>query len=76
MAMGADGRLYVAVFGSGTVKAVDTRGAVAEVFRLPGKNPTNVAFDPSGDLGLVVTEAQRGELLSLPNIGMGAALFG
>jgi len=75
MALGADGRLYVAVFGSGQIRVVDERGKVAERFDLPGANPTNAAFDPSGQLGLVVTETERGELLSLPELGPGAMLF-
>jgi gluconolactonase len=75
MALGADGRLYVAVFGSGQIRVVDERGKVAERFDLPGANPTNAAFDPSGRLGLVVTETERGELLSLPELGPGAMLF-
>lgn len=74
MALGADGLLYVAVFGLGQVKAVRPDGAVAAVYDLPGGNPTNVAFDPGGRLGLVVTEAERGLLLSLPGLGKGAPL--
>jgi hypothetical protein len=45
------------------------------VFDLPGSNPTNVAFDPAGPLGLVVTEAERGDILCLPELGPGAHLF-
>lgn len=73
MALGADGMLYVAVFSSGQVEAVDENGGIAMIFNLPGSNPTNVAFDPTGRLGLVVTEAERGELLSLPGLGPGGA---
>lgn len=75
LALGADGRLYVAVFGSGQIRVVDKQGRVVESFDLPGLNPTNAAFDPSGRLGLVVTETERGELLSLPELGPGAGLF-
>ncbi len=75
MALGADGLMYVAVYGSGQIKAVDADGEVVRTFDLPGKNPTNCAFDPSGKLGLVVTEAEKGLLLSLPDLGPGAALF-
>ena len=75
MALGADGLLYVAVFGSGRVEVVDENGGIAMIFDLPGSNPTNAAFDPTGRLGLVVTEAERGELLSLPELGPGARLF-
>lgn len=75
MALGEDGRMYVAVYGSGQIKAVDAAGQVVQTYDLPGKNPTNCAFDPSGELGLVVTEAELGHLLSLPDLGPGIALF-
>jgi hypothetical protein len=60
VALGADELLYVAVVGSAQVKAVDGNGKIAMIFDLPGSNPTNVAFDPAGPLGLVVTEMERG----------------
>lgn len=75
MALGADGLLYVAVYGTGQIKVVDTAGSVVQIHEVPGRNPTNVAFDPSGKLGLVVTEAERGLLVSLPELGTGVALF-
>lgn len=75
MALGADGLLYVAIFGGGQVRAVDGRGRVMEAYDLPGRNPTNVAFDPAGALGMVVTEAERGLLLSLPQLGPGVPLY-
>ena len=75
MAFGADGVLYVAVYGGGQIRAVDADGAVVKTHDLPGRNPTNCAFDPTGKLGLVVTESETGLLLSLPNLGPGAPLF-
>jgi gluconolactonase len=75
MAFADDGTLFVAVYGAGAVMRVDTRGHVCERFPTSGHNPTNSAFDPSGVLGLVVTEAERGELLSLAVAGRGVALF-
>lgn len=75
MALGKNGLLYVAVFGSGQIKGVDAHGQIVEAYKLPGMNPTNVAFDPSGQLGLVVTEAERGLLLSMPQLGPGVRLF-
>jgi len=36
---------------------------------VPGIKPTNLAFDPSGQLGMVVTEAWNGLLLSYPGVG-------
>lgn len=75
MAFGADGNLYVAVYGTGEIKVVDPSGHVIERIALPGKNPTNCAFDPSGRLGLVVTEAERGIIVSGVMAQMGATLF-
>jgi gluconolactonase len=75
MAFGDDGLLYVAIYSLGCVKAIDQQGATVAIYALPGQNPTNVAFDPSGALGMLVTEAERGRLLRLPGFGVGAALF-
>ncbi len=75
MAFAADGTLWVAVYGSGQVVAIDRAGRIVRRIDLPGKNPTNCAFDPSGRLGLVVTEAEHGLLLSLPEIAGGVHLF-
>lgn len=75
MAAGQDGLIYVAVYSAGQVKAVARDGTIARVFDLPGANPTNCAFDPSGRLGLIVTEAEKGLLLSLTGLGLGLPLF-
>ncbi|WP_269524642.1 SMP-30/gluconolactonase/LRE family protein [Coraliomargarita parva] len=75
MAWGKDGRLYVAVYGSGAVYVISEYGEILDRIELPGKNPTNCAFDPSGELGLVVTEAEQGRLLSIPGLGTGIPLF-
>jgi gluconolactonase len=75
LAFGADGRLYVAVYGRGVIKSFEPDGVPAAEYKTPGANPTNLAFDPAGKLGLVVTEAERGELLSFPGLGSGAPLF-
>jgi gluconolactonase len=68
MALDVNGLLYVAVYGSGKIKVIDKDGSIKQSFNLPGMNPTNAAFDPSGNLGLVVTEAEKGLLISLPEI--------
>jgi gluconolactonase len=75
MAHGQNGLLYQAVYGDGVIRVVDAQGNVIEAITLPGLNPTNTAIDPSGALGVVVTEAERGQLLSLPEIQPGADLF-
>ncbi|SFD99664.1 SMP-30/gluconolactonase/LRE family protein [Spirosoma endophyticum] len=65
MAVGSDGRLYVAVFGAGIVRVFSDEGQFVRDIHLPGQNPSNCAFDPTGKLGLVVTETERGQLLSI-----------
>lgn len=75
LAFAADGLLWAAVYGSGQLMAVDATGMIVRRLDLPGRNPTNCAFDPSGKLGLVVTEAEKGLLLSIPELGPGIALF-
>lgn len=61
MAFGDDGNLYAAIFGGGAVKAFSPDGNLAKEISLGGRNPSNCAFLPDG--GLVVTEAERGELV-------------
>lgn len=63
MAFGEDGNLYVAVYGTGKLHVINQTGAVAYTIALPGLNPTNCAFDPQGELGLVITEAETGRLI-------------
>ncbi|HLA84466.1 MAG TPA: SMP-30/gluconolactonase/LRE family protein [Thermoguttaceae bacterium] len=75
MAFADDGSLFVAVYGAGIIARVDHRGSTVERLATGGRCPTNCALDPSGVLGLVVTEAERGELLSMPDIRVGPALF-
>lgn len=64
MAVGSDDNLYVAVYGTGAVHVIEPTGQVIDRINVPGHNPTNCAFDPSGQLGLVVTEAEQGQLLA------------
>jgi gluconolactonase len=68
MAFDSAGVLWVAIYGQSVVKAVSPSGEILRELPVEGRNPTNVAFDPSGKLGLVVTEAERGRLLSFPEV--------
>lgn len=73
LALGDDGLLYVAVTWSGQIMVVSTDGRVTTAYDVPGKMPIKAAFDQnqSCPLGLVVTEAERGLLVSLPHLGPG-----
>lgn len=69
MSYAPDGLLYVALYGSGLIQAVDDAGRIVRTFPVPGAKPTNLAFDLTGDLGMVVTEAINGLVLSYPGVG-------
>jgi sugar lactone lactonase YvrE len=64
MAFGEEGNLYVAVYGTGKIHVINRHGMVIHLIELPGQNPTNCAFDPLGRLGLVITEAEKGQLIT------------
>ena len=60
----ARGNIYAAVYGQGQVCIADRTGKHLPALAINGRNPSNCAFDPSGKLGLVVTEVETGCLLS------------
>ncbi|MFB6361508.1 MAG: SMP-30/gluconolactonase/LRE family protein, partial [Halobacteriales archaeon] len=45
MAFADDGRLFVAVFGTAEVRVVAPDGSIQDRIHVPGRDPTNVAFD-------------------------------
>lgn len=75
MALGGDGLLYQAVYGDGVIRVVNGSGTVIREIKTMGSNPTNSAVDPSGKLGLVVTETEKGRLLSFPSLQPGAVIY-
>jgi gluconolactonase len=64
IAIAENGFLYAAIYGSSQVKIFDQNGSLSGSILVPGKNPTNCAFDPFGKLGLVITESQQGNIFS------------
>lgn len=73
MAFDANGVLYVAVYGTGTIQLVSDEGKVIQVLEVPGNYPTNCAFGPSGNL--VITEAENGILINAELKVAGGKLF-
>ncbi|MGY6249826.1 SMP-30/gluconolactonase/LRE family protein [Bosea thiooxidans] len=63
VAVGPDGLLHVALFGQGVIRRVDGAGTIVGEIATPGAKPTNCCFDPEKSGRLIVTEAERGELL-------------
>ena len=60
MKFGADGNLYVAVFGQGDVTVLDPGGQVVKRMKTAGSMPTNLAFGPGGERKIYVTEVETG----------------
>lgn len=67
--------LYVTIFNEGKINIYSPAGELTAAIESPGSRPTSCAFDPSGKLGLVVTEADKGELLSFPAVNKGLPIF-
>ncbi len=62
MKFGADGRLFVTVYGQGDVTVLGRDGAVVERIKTAGHKPTNVVFGPGGQKRIYVTEVEGGTL--------------
>lgn len=67
--------LYVAIFNESKINIYDKNGELTESISCPGNRPTSCAFDPSEKLGLVVTEADRGEIISYPGLKKGLPIY-
>jgi gluconolactonase len=64
MAFDENEDLYVAVFNESKINIYNKNGELTGHLNCSGNRPTSCAFDPSGKLGLVVTEADQGQILS------------
>jgi gluconolactonase len=62
MKFGANGNLYVTVFGQGDVTVLASNGTVVERIKTDGVFPTNLAFGPAGTQKIFVTEDEKGTL--------------
>jgi gluconolactonase len=60
MKFGADGNLYVAVWGQGDVTVLGRNGEVVNRIKAGGMQPTNLAFGLPGEKKLYVTEMEFG----------------
>lgn len=60
MKFGADGNLYVCVFGQGDVTVLGRDGAVVKRIKTEGSMPTNLCFDKEGEKKIYVTEVETG----------------
>jgi len=67
--------LFAAIFNEGQINVYAKDSELINTLTCPGSRPTSCAFDPTGRLGLVVTEAERGEIISYPNAGIGLPIY-
>lgn len=65
LAVCADETFFVALYGQGCVMKLSTQGELLETIVVPDEKPTNLALDPTGTLGLVVTLAGNGTLITI-----------
>ncbi len=75
MAFDENELLYVTVFNEYAINVYNKSGILVNKILTVGNRPTSCAFDPTGNLGLVITEAERGEIISFPTLGKGLPLF-
>ena len=62
MKFGADGNLYVCVFGQGDVTVLGRDGKVLRRIKVEGSLPTNLAFGHEGEKKIYVTEVETGSV--------------
>jgi len=70
-----DENLFATIFNESRINIYSKTGQLIKVIQCPGNRPTSCAFDPTGNLGLVVTEAEHGELISYPDFEKGLSIF-
>ena len=75
MKFGADGNLYVTVYGQGDVTLLGRDGEVVKRIRTEGSKPTNCVFGLPGDNTLYVTEVGFGTLEAIDVGTEGLALY-
>ncbi len=74
MKFGADGNLYVAVFGQGDITVLGQRGEVVKRIKVEGSMPTNLAF--FGNKQIYVTEVETSTVQSFDVGTDGFPLYG
>ena len=67
--------LFAAVFNEHVINIYGKDGILVNSIPCSGTRPTSCAFDPSGKLGLVITEAEHGKIISYPEFGKGLPIF-
>ncbi len=67
--------LFVTIFNESRINIYRQDGKLIDWIECPGNRPTSCAFDPYGKSGLVITEAERGEIISFPDFSKGLPIY-
>jgi gluconolactonase len=67
--------LYVTVFNENRINIYNKEGILVNWLACSDSRPTSCAFDPFGRYGLVVTQAELGEITICPSLGKGLPIF-
>ncbi len=75
MAFDENDYLYVAIFNESKINIYNKNGELSDFLNCRGSRPTSCAFDPSEKLGLVVTEAEKGKVISYTGLTKGLQIY-
>ena len=75
IAFDEDENLYVTVFNEHRINIYNKEGILVNWLSCSGSRPTSCSFDPFGRYGLVVTEADLGEIIAYPVPVKGLPIF-
>jgi len=67
--------LYATIFNEYRINIYNKEGNLTDWIACLGSRPTSCAFDPFVRYGLVVTEAERGEIIAFPSLSNGLPIF-
>ena len=75
MKFGADGKLYIAIYGQGAVTVLGTDGTILRQIPTKGSKPTNVAFGANAQKKIYVTEDETGTFQTIDVDSSGLQLY-
>lgn len=67
--------LYATIFNENKINVYNKNGELTGSIFVEGSRPTSCAFDPFDKFGLVVTEAEKGEIITYPLTVKGLPIF-
>jgi gluconolactonase len=75
MKFGANGQLFITVYGAGTITVLGTEGSIQRQIPTKGSKPTNVAFGPDDQKKIYITEDETGTLQTIDGDFSGLPLY-